>query len=67
MGAQYAIHLPKVTEVYIEDDLSQALEAGMTYRENEYDITAVFRIEGDVKTPVAFFWNGLKFIPETSG
>ena len=65
MSAQYAIHLPKVTEVYIEENLSTALEAGATYRVNEYDVSAVFRVEGDVKTPVAFFWNGQKFIPQS--
>jgi hypothetical protein len=66
MSARYAIHVPKVTEVYIEENLPQALEAGMTYRENEYDVTGVFRVEDDIKTPIAFFWNGQKFIPQNS-
>ncbi|MCC6804468.1 MAG: hypothetical protein IT319_16410 [Anaerolineae bacterium] len=68
MTARYAIHVPKVTEMFLDgEDERKALERGRYYRnENEYDVVTVFRIEDDVKTPTAFFWNGQKFIPQTS-
>ena len=66
MSEQYAIHVPKVTEMYMAgEDEKRALERGMYFRDdNDYDVVTVFRVEGDVKTPIAFFWKGQKFIPQ---
>ena len=51
MSVQYAIYVPKVTEMYLEDeDEKSALERGMYFRDdNDYDVVTVFRIEGESK------------------
>ncbi len=67
MDAKYVVHVPKATEVYIEDNLPRALDAGANFKTNEFDVVTVFRVDDDGKTPVAFFWNGQKFTPPPTG
>lgn len=66
MTAHYVIHIPKATEVYsVGEDEGRALERGANFgAEEDYDVVAVFRVEDDIKTPIAFFYNGQKFIPQ---
>ena len=66
MSAKYVIHVPKATEMYgAGEDEERALERGANFGvEDDFDVVTVFRVEGDVKTPLAFFWNGQKFIPQ---
>lgn len=67
MTAHYVIHVPKATEMYsMSDNEIRALERGENFGvEEDYDVVTVFRIEDDVKTPIAFFWNGQKFVPQS--
>jgi hypothetical protein len=61
----YILHTPKATEVWLSYDTEEeALEAGAHYGSDPYDVIGVFYINGDMKTPVAFFWNGQKYIPQ---
>lgn len=68
MNARYVMYLPKVTEMFLlGEDEKQALERGKySSADNEYDVVTVFRVEGEIKTPIAFFWNGQKFTPQSS-
>ncbi len=65
MSTKYVIHVPKATETYgAGEDERQALEQVADFGvEEDYDVVTVFRVEGDLKTPIAFFWKGQKFIP----
>ena len=67
MSAQFVIHVPKATEMYqLGEDEAKALEESSEFvGEDDYDVVTVFRVEGDIKTPIAFFWKGQKFIPQT--
>ncbi len=66
MTARYVIYVPKSTETYSAgEDESKALERAKNLRgEDDYDVITLFRVEGDVQIPIAFFWNGQKFTPQ---
>ncbi len=66
MSAQYVIHVPKATETYSAgNDERKALDKAANFGgEEDYDVITLFRLEDGIKTPIAFFWNGQKFIPE---
>jgi hypothetical protein len=65
MSAQYILHTPKATEVWLTFDTeAEALESGADHANDPYDVIGVFFINDDIKTPIAFFWNGQKFVPQ---
>ena len=60
MSAHYVIHVPKATEMYLLDEdetkaIGESTDLGV---EDAYDVVTVFRVDDDLKIPVAFFWKG---------